>query len=65
VAGDALYHRDLWREPSLPDIHLSEDMFRLSAQQLSEFQGIIIPGHDFAFDNAIRVYLSANKFISI
>lgn len=65
VAGDALYHRDLWRIPSLPDIHLSENLFRCSAQQLSEFQGIIIPGHDLAFDNATRAYLSANKFISI
>jgi glyoxylase-like metal-dependent hydrolase (beta-lactamase superfamily II) len=65
VAGDALYHRDLWRGPSLPDINLSEDLFRRSAQQLSEFQGIIIPGHDFAFDNATHAYLAANKFISI
>jgi glyoxylase-like metal-dependent hydrolase (beta-lactamase superfamily II) len=65
VAGDALYHRDLWREPSLPDIHLSEGLFRRSAQSLSEFQGIIVPGHDFAFDNATRAYLEANKFIPI
>ena len=65
VAGDALYHRDLWQCPSLPDINLSEDLFRRSAQQLSEFQGIIIPGHDFAFDNETRAYLAANKFISI
>ena len=65
VAGDALYHRDLWRGPSLTDIHLSEDLFRRSAQQLSEFQGIIIPGHDFALDNATHAYLEANKFISI
>lgn len=65
VAGDALYHRDLWRDPSLPDIHLSEDLFRRSARQLSKFKGIIIPGHDFAFDNETRAYLAANKFIAI
>lgn len=65
VAGDALYHRDLWRFSSLPDINLSEDLFRRSAQQLSEFQGIIIPGHDFAFDNANGTYLAPNKVTSI
>ncbi len=65
IAGDALYHRDLWRETSIPGMNFNEDMFRRSAQQLSEFQGIIVPGHDFAFDNATRAYLAANKFISI
>ena len=65
VTGDALYHRDLWRGPALPDIHLSEDIFRRSAQQLSEFPGIIIPGHDFAFDNSTGTYLAANKLIPV
>lgn len=65
VAGDALYHRDLWREPSLPDINLSEDLFRRSAQQLSEFHGIIIPGHDRAFLNKKGEYLTVNEFIPV
>jgi len=62
ATGDALYHRDLWRGPSLSDIHLNEELFRASAHRLSEFQGIIIPGHDFAFDNATETYLKIQKF---
>lgn len=65
VAGDALYHRYLWREPTPRGINLDEDLFRKSATKLSEFQGIIVPGHDLAFDNPAGTYLEINKFISI
>lgn len=65
IVGDALYHRNLWRETSIPGINFNEDMFYQCAQCLSEFPGIIVPGHDFAFDNATCEYLEANEFINI
>lgn len=65
ATGDALYHRDLWKGPSIPGINLNEDLFRANAQSLSEFQGIIIPGHDRAFRTASGEYLETNTFIEI
>ncbi len=65
VAGDALYHRDLWQMPTPPGLNLDEELFRRNAKRLSEFQGIIVPGHDFAFDNTTGTYLETNKFIYI
>ena len=65
AAGDALYHRDLWRASSPPGINLDEELFRRNAQLLSEFDGIVIPGHDGAFDHSNGIYLESNKFIDI
>ena len=63
IAGDALFHRDLWRQQTIPYINFSEDMFRRSANQITRFPGIIIPGHDNAFDNTNGKYMELNKFI--
>jgi hypothetical protein len=60
-----LYHRDLWRGPTLPSLNYDEDLFRRSAERLSAFDGIIVPGHDRAFDNATGVYLEGNTFIRL
>jgi len=65
ATGDALYHRDLWHGPTLPGLNFDDDLFRQNAQRLSAFQGIITPGHDFAFDNATGMYLEANTFIPL
>lgn len=65
VTGDALFHRDFWRNPSLPGIHVSEEMFRRSAKSISEFSGIIVPGHDRAFINTTGEYLELNRYISL
>jgi len=64
ATGDALYHRDLWHGPTLPGLNYDEDLFRQSARRLSEFHGIIVPGHDLAFDNVTHAYLEINTFIS-
>lgn len=63
IAGDALFHRDLWRQQTIPYINFSEDMFRRSANQITRFPGIIIPGHDNAFDNTNGKYMDLNKFV--
>jgi N-acyl homoserine lactone hydrolase len=63
VAGDAFYHRDLWQEASVPGINYSEEMFRKTARKISKFKGIIIPGHDRAFDNLNRQYLENDSFL--
>jgi N-acyl homoserine lactone hydrolase len=63
VTGDALYHRDLWKEASVPGINYSEEMFRKTARKISKFKGIIIPGHDRAFDNLTRQYLEDDSFL--
>lgn len=65
ATGDALYHRDLWRQRTLPGIHCDEGQFRRSAEELAAFPGIIIPGHDRAFDNASGEYLNLNTFIDL
>jgi len=63
VTGDALYHRDLWKEASVPGINYNEEMFRKTARKISKFRGIIIPGHDRAFDNLTRQYLEDDSFL--
>lgn len=63
VTGDALYHRDLWKEASVPGINYNEEMFRKTAREISMFRGIIIPGHDCAFDNMTRQYLEDDWFL--
>ena len=65
ATGDALYHHDLWRGPTISGIHLNEELFRLHALYLSEFQGIIVPGHDLAFDSTTNAYLETDIFITI
>ncbi|MEQ8200422.1 MAG: MBL fold metallo-hydrolase [Syntrophomonadaceae bacterium] len=62
VAGDALYHRDLWRTAYLPGINYNETMFKASAGRLSKFNGLIVPGHDRAFDNNTGIYLPEESF---
>ena len=62
VTGDALYHRDLWREISVLGINYNDEMFRESALHISKFRGIINPGHDRAFDNLTGQYLEEDSF---
>lgn len=62
VAGDALYHRDLWREVPIVGIHYSDAMFRKNVERIARFQGIIIPGHDHAFSNVSGRYLEEDTF---
>ncbi len=62
VAGDALYHRDLWRNAYLPGINYNDTLFMNSAARLSQFNGLIIPGHDRAFDNRTGIYLQDERF---
>jgi glyoxylase-like metal-dependent hydrolase (beta-lactamase superfamily II) len=57
ISGDALYHRDLWRQDLLAGLHYDEDLFRRNAEHLSRFSDIIIPGHDRGFDNMTQQYL--------
>lgn len=57
AAGDALYHRDLWRQDTLAAIHYNAWQFQQSAQRIARFPDIIIPGHDRVFDNLTRQYL--------
>ncbi|MEN6349203.1 MAG: MBL fold metallo-hydrolase [Syntrophomonas sp.] len=57
AAGDALYHRDLWREVPIIGIHYNDDLFRQNVERIAKFPDIIIPGHDRVFDNITRQYL--------
>ena len=63
VTGDALYHRDLWKEASVPGISYNEEMFKKTARKLAKFKGIIIPGHDRAFNNLTHQYLEDDCFL--
>lgn len=64
AAGDALYHRDLWKADPNIGLHYSETLFRQNASRLAGFPGIIIPGHDRAFDNSSGAYIREdNLFI--
>jgi glyoxylase-like metal-dependent hydrolase (beta-lactamase superfamily II) len=65
VAGDALYHRDLWRNPAIPYLNFSDDMYRRSAEHIAGFPGVIIPGHDRAYNNNTGEYMEINKFIPL
>ncbi|HOE17055.1 MAG TPA: hypothetical protein PK344_06525 [Syntrophorhabdaceae bacterium] len=65
ATGDALYHRELWRGPTFPGLNYDDVLFRRNALILYAFQGIIVPGHDLAFDNATGTYFEANTFIPI
>jgi glyoxylase-like metal-dependent hydrolase (beta-lactamase superfamily II) len=60
VTGDAFYHRDLWKVCVL-GINYDDNLFQKNAERLSRFKGIIIPGHDHAFDNYSRKYLTEDS----
>jgi len=62
VSGDALYHRDLWKGASVPGINYNEKKFKESTRLISIFKGVIIPGHDYAFDNISGKYLENDSF---
>lgn len=57
AAGDALYHRDLWRKDLMSVLHYDASDFQYNAKMISRFPDIIIPGHDRAFDNLTGQYL--------
>lgn len=57
VAGDAFYHRDLWRLPPFKGVNYHDSLYQESALKIAGFNGIIIPGHDYAFDNRSEEYL--------
>ncbi|MEN6461542.1 MAG: MBL fold metallo-hydrolase [Syntrophomonas sp.] len=61
VTGDAFYHRDLW-SVSVAGINYDDSLFQQNAERLSHFKGIIIPGHDHAFDNSNGKYLIEDTF---
>jgi len=63
AAGDALYHRSLWMQNSVSGINYDEQMFKQTARKLAEFGGIIIPGHDYPFDNHSGEYMENSSFI--
>lgn len=63
AAGDALYHRDLWRNDTLAVIHYNVRQFRQNAEKIALFPDIIIPGHDRVFDNLSGQYLPDDSFI--
>lgn len=58
AAGDAFYHRDLWREVPQIGIHYNDQLFQKNAEMIAGLPDIIIPGHDRIFDNLTRQYLS-------
>ncbi len=57
ISGDALYHRDLWRQELKLGLHYNDVLFRQHAEYISRFADIIIPGHDRGFDNLTQQYL--------
>ncbi len=57
IAGDALFHRDLWQGDVLNWLHHDPDLFMDTAREIDSFEGIIVPGHDRAFDNSTHQYL--------
>lgn len=63
VAGDALYHRDLWRNDTLAAIHVNVRQFQQNAEMIASFPDIIVPGHDQVFDNRTGQYLPDNIFV--
>lgn len=63
ITGDALYHRDLWKISSIPGINYDEKLFQKTAMNLAKTRGIIIPGHDYPFNNINGHYLQENTLI--
>ena len=62
AAGDALYHRDLWRYDTMAAIHFNARQFQQNAEKIALFPDIIIPGHDRVFDNLTGQYLRDDYF---
>lgn len=63
AAGDALYHRDLWRNDTLAAIHYNARQFQQNAERIARFPDVIIPGHDRVFDNLTGQYLPDDYLI--
>jgi len=63
AAGDALYHRDLWRNDTMAAIHYNARQFKQNAKKVALFPDIIIPGHDRVFDNLSGQYLRGDYLI--
>lgn len=57
AAGDALYHRDLWKKDLMSALHYNARQFQHNAEKIAHFPYVIIPGHDHAFDNLTGEYL--------
>ncbi len=57
AAGDALYHRDLWRNDTMAALHYNAGQFQQNAEKIACLPDIIIPGHDRVFDNLTGQYL--------
>jgi len=64
AAGDALYHRDLWKKDLMSALHYDACQFRHNAEKISRSLDIIIPGHDQAFDNLTGEYLSGDDIFT-
>lgn len=62
IAGDAFYHRDLWRIAPFKGVNYHDGLYQKSALKIAGFKGIIIPGHDYAFDNRSGEYLQEDSF---
>ncbi|MGI5921578.1 MAG: MBL fold metallo-hydrolase [Syntrophomonadaceae bacterium] len=61
ITGDAFYHRDLW-PVTITGINYDDNLFKQNAERLAHFPGIIIPGHDHAFDNSNGKYIIEDTF---
>lgn len=57
ITGDALYHRSMWKNDYLATLHYDADMFNVNAKRLAAFKGVIIPGHDHAYDTCSDQYI--------
>ena len=57
ITGDALYHRSMWKKDYLSNLHYDAEMFNKNAERLAAFKGIIIPGHDHAYDSRSEQYI--------
>lgn len=57
ITGDALYHRSMWKNDYLLNLHYDADMFNENAKRLAAFKGVIIPGHDHAYDSCSDQYI--------
>lgn len=65
ATGNVLHHRVLWREPTLPGLNFDDDQFPRSDQRLFAFQGGIVYGYDFVFDNATVQYWESNALVAV
>ncbi|WP_425802877.1 MBL fold metallo-hydrolase [Desulfitobacterium sp. Sab5] len=63
AAGDALYHRDLWKKDLMSALHYNARQFQHNAEKIAHFPYVIIPGHDHAFDNLTGEYLFDSEIV--